>query len=566
MRSYVLSLGYFSFLINILGLTSSFFMLQVYDRVIPSHSIPTLIAMGVLAGLLYALYGFLDVIRARLLVRLGSLAEQALSADVFRTVSGLPLKLVTANDALRPVRELDQIRSFLSGAGLATLFDLPWLPVYLIICFLLHPFIGWLALISMLLLGALNAGAAMATQRLSKQLAEATVRRNRIGEAAHRNAELLASMGMSAETARLWEVASQEASATSRKISDLTGAYAGLSKIVRNVVQSAALGVGAYLVIEGQLSGGSIIAGSIVVARALAPVEQMIAQWRGMLQAYQSWKRLGKLTCEFPEDGDRTALPPPTRTLTVEGVSVGAPGRRTATISNVSFKVDAGSVVGIIGPSASGKTTLARAVAGVWPLLRGRIALDGAGLDQWTGTARGRHVGYMSQVSEFFPGSIAENIARLNEEASDDDVIAAARAAGAHDMIVALPDGYSTVLDEDGTLSAGQRQRLALARALFGEPFLVILDEPNSNLDGDGEIALSAAIASVKQRGGIVLVIAHRSSILSEVDHLLVIEQGMAKAFGPRDAILNSMRQQHQRAVAQRSGSPALSVVDKDVP
>ncbi len=565
MRRFLISVSIFSMLINILGLTGSFFMLQVYDRVLPSGSIPTLVALALLTMILFSLYGFLDAMRGRVLSRAGALFERSLSSRVFAVITGFPLRYSGGGDVLKPARELDQIRTFLSGPGLAMLFDLPWLPFYLAICFFLHPFIGILASGTIVVLGVLNLLAGVQTRKLTGALTEATVDRNRYGEAASRNAEALAAMGMNDRAAQLWDKAGGDVIILSSRAADVSGFYSGLPKTIRNIVQSGALGLGAYLVVQGDLSGGAIIAGSIIVARTLAPVELMITHWRSMLSAHQGWKRLKRLIADFPEEAARTSLPAPEKHLAVEGVSIAAPGQRKPVVSNASFRADAGTVVGVVGPSASGKSTLVRGVTGVWPLLHGRVSLDGASLDQWSASARGKHIGYMPQSSEFFPGSIARNIARLDPDAEHADIVAAAQAAGAHEMIVRLADGYETVTDENGTgLSAGQRQRIALARALYGEPFLVVLDEPNSNLDGEGEVALSQAIAGVRSRGGIVVVVAHRNSVMSEVDLLLVMEGGQAKAFGPRDAVLRAVQQQQQRMASKRGAGPALAVIENE--
>jgi PrtD family type I secretion system ABC transporter len=360
-----------------------------------------------------------------------------------------------------------------------------------------------------------------------------------------------------------WNDAHSGLTSLQRETNDVASMFAGASKTLRQAVQSGSLALGAYLVIQGDMSGGMIIAASIIVARALQPVEQVIANWRNMVGARQSWQRLHDLFKLFPEVADRTALPAPENSLMVEAVFTAPPGeRQKMTVQNVSFKVQAGTVVGIIGPSASGKSSLVRAVTGVWPLARGKVSLDGASLDQWPAHEHGKHIGYMPQSSDLFPGTIAENIARLDPEADDAAVIAAAQAAGVHEMIVALADGYETQVGDGGlNLSAGQRQRVALARALYGDPFLVVLDEPNSNLDADGDKALAEAIGAVRRRGGIVIVVAHRNSVLAQLDLLLVMENGVAKAFGPRDEVLKAIQQQRPR-LPRSSPGPKLIVVE----
>ena len=565
MRRALFGTAIISLVLNLLGLTGPFYMLQVYDRVIPSQSVPTLVALSIFALVLFAFSGLLDVLRVRILARFAGIVDASLTERVFGVIAGAPLKLKLGGDILRPAQDLDQIRLFLAGPGPVTFFDLPWLPVYLAACFFLHPAIGWLATGTLALLLALNFAASFQTRKPTAVQAAELSARNAIGEDASRNAEILVALGMHARAAGRWNEAADAAAEAQRRTGDIAGLYSGLSKTIRQVVQSASLGLGAYLVVEGSLSGGAIIAGSIIVARALAPVEQLVANWRGLLSAQQSWKRLQRAFAAFPQQEERTALPPPSRSLSVEGLYVGPPaGGQRLTVQNVSFRLEAGTVLGIIGPSASGKSSLVRAITGAWPVMRGKVCLDGASLDQWSAEARSRHVGYMPQLSDFFAGTIAENIARLDRNADPAAIVAAAKAAGAHDMIVALADGYETRLGAGGeSLSAGQRQRVALARALYGDPFLVVLDEPNSNLDAEGEQALAAALRGVRARGGIAIVVAHRDSVLAVLDRLLIMDQGAVKAFGPRDEIIKLLTQ--ARPAPQRPPSaPALTVVDNE--
>ncbi|MBB4953990.1 PrtD family type I secretion system ABC transporter [Agrobacterium vitis] len=553
----------FSGVVNILALAGPLFMLEVYDRVIPTKNIPTLVALLVLMVGLYAFSGVLDIVRGRVMSRIAGIFDGQISRRVLAVIAGSPLRVKMQGDVLKPAQEADQIRAFTSGPGPIALFDLPWIPVYLVICFFLHPLIGWLATASMVLLVASTLVADLLTRRRTKQMSEALSRRNRFGEAVHRNAEAVASMGLLPQVLERWTMAHDQAAELQRKTGDISNLFFGLSKIVRQMVQSGTLALGAWLVISGDLTGGGIIAASTIIARALQPIEQMIGNWRNMVGAYQAWGRLQAVFKLFPEVQARTQLPPPSRSLLVEGAFVAPPGeRQRMTVQNVSFRASAGSVIGIIGPSASGKSSLVRALTGVWPLARGRVCLDGAALDHWPVEERGRHIGYMPQSSDLFPGTIAENIARLDSQAPHADIIAAAQAAGVHEMIVALPDGYETQVGDGGVnLSSGQRQRVALARALYGNPFLVVLDEPNSNLDTDGDKALSNAIAGVKARGGIVIVVAHRNSIVAQLDFLLVMENTTVKAFGPRDGVLKSMQQPMVRP--PRAGPPPmLTVVD----
>jgi PrtD family type I secretion system ABC transporter len=563
MRQALVGAGIFSGIINVLGFTGPLFMLEVYDRVIPSGSLPTLVALLILVAGLYAFSGFLEVVRGRVLSRVAGLVDTSLSKRVLGVIAGSSLKTKINGDVLKPAQEMDQIRAFLGGAGPGALFDLPWMPVYLAVCFFLHPLIGCLAAAAMLILMGLTIATDILTRSRTKDVAMAASTRNRFGEAAHRNAESIAAMGMLAEVQKRWTDTHTGLTALQRKTGDVASMFGGASKTLRQAVQSGSLALGAYLVIQGDMSGGMIIAASIIVARALQPIEQVIANWRNMVGARQAWQRLQDLFKLFPDVAERTALPAPEKSLAVEAAFAAPPGeRQRMTVQNVSFKVQAGTVVGIIGPSASGKSSLVRAITGVWPLARGKVSLDGASLDHWPAHERGRHIGYMPQSSDLFPGTIAENIARLDKQAEDEAIVTAARAAGVHDMIVALAEGYETQVGDGGlNLSAGQRQRVALARALYGDPFLVVLDEPNSNLDADGDKALAEAIGAVKRRGGVVIVVAHRNSVLAQIDLLLVMENGVAKAFGPRDEVLKAIQQQRPRLPRSTPG-PNLTVIE----
>ncbi|MDR6667979.1 type I secretion system permease/ATPase [Rhizobium sp. 1399] len=553
----------FSGFINVLGFTGPLFMLEVYDRVIPSGSLPTLVALSSLAIGLYGFSGLLDVIRGRVLSRMAGVIDLSLSDRVVTVIAGVSLRTQMSGDILKPVQEMDQIRMFLGSAAPAALFDLPWVPIYLAVCFFLHPLIGGLAACAIFILVGLTVATDVFTRTRIRQAASSIATRNRLGEAAHRNAEAIFAMGMQKQVERRWADAHGALTDQQRLNGDIASLFASISKTLRQAVQSASLALGAYLVVHGDMSGGMIIAASILVARALQPIEQVISGWRTMIAARQAWQRLHEIFELFPKQAQRTELPAPKTSLSIEGVFAAPPGeRQQMTVQNVSFGVQAGSVVGIIGPSASGKSSLVRAIVGVWPLARGKVSLDGASLDQWVEDQRGIHVGYMPQGSDLFPGTIAENIGRLSDYPDDRMVIAAAEAAGVHEMVVGLADGYETQVGDGGlNLSAGQRQRIALARALYGNPFLVVLDEPNSNLDADGDKALAEAISKVKLRGGIVIVVAHRNSVLAQLDLLLVMENGAAKAFGKRDEVLKMLQQQKPRALRPGT-SPNLTVIE----
>ncbi|WP_445577603.1 Proteases secretion ATP-binding protein PrtD [Pseudomonas sp. E141] len=539
LRRGLIGAALFSGVINILALIGPVFMLEVYDRVIPSQSVPTLVALGLLALGVYALSGLLDIIRSRVMVRIASSLDLALSSKVFSVIAGASLKTPITGDALKPAQELDQIRSFIGGPGLVAFFDLPWMPVYLAVCFYIHPLFGLLTTGLMIILIALTVLTDRQTRKLMQASADALNKRNHLGQQAHQNAEALIAMGMLANTSAIWQQTHSSFTTLQRRSIDIGGFYGGISKTLRHVVQSAALALGAWLVIKGDLSAGTMIAASIIVARTLAPAEQVIAAWRSLLSARIAWNKLLEVFALFPDAQSKTELPAAHSSLQVEGIFAAPPGAQRLTLQNITFMVSAGTAVGVVGPSASGKSSLARVLVNAWTPARGHVRLDGAPLDLLTEQARGRLIGYLPQSVGLFTGTVAQNIARLDPLAQDSAIVSAAQLAGVHELILQLPQGYETQVGEGGVnLSAGQRQRVALARALFGDPFLVVLDEPNSNLDAEGEQALAKAIQAVKARGAIVVVIAHRTSILSVIDHVLILENGMQAAFGPKDVVL----------------------------
>jgi PrtD family type I secretion system ABC transporter len=541
-RGAALGIALFSGMSNVLMLTGSFFMLEVYDRVLPSRSVPTLVALAIFATVLYAFQGILDLIRSRILVRIGRSLDEQLSRRVYEAVIRFPLKAKGYGDGLQPLRDLDQVRGFLAAGGPAALFDLPWIPLYLGICFLFHFWIGVMALAGAIVLVSITLLAELLTRNPTKAAAGFSTTRNALAAAGRRNAEVLQAMGMGGRMGALWSEANAKYLTANERASDVGGGLGALSKILRMTLGSAVLGVGAYLVIHQEATGGIIIASSILTTRALAPVELAISNWKGFVAARQGWQRLREFLKLYLLDRRQkyVELPQPRTGLTVEGISIAPPGETRLVVQDVGFALKAGQAVGIIGPSAAGKSSLARALVGVWQPVRGKVSLDGAPLGQWTTEALGRHIGYLPQDIELFEGAVAQNIARFEPEADPEAILAAAQAAGVHDLIVRLPQGYETRIGEGGTaLSAGQRQRIALARALYGNPFLVVLDEPNSNLDAEGEDALTHAIMHVRGRGGIVVVIAHRPSALAGVDHVLVLSEGRAQAFGSKDEVLS---------------------------
>ncbi|MCJ2062141.1 type I secretion system permease/ATPase [Methylobacterium sp. J-088] len=528
-----------SALANLLTLTGSFFMLEVYDRVIPSRSIPTLIGLCVLALVLYAAQSTLEALRARTLARIGAVLDAEIGPRVFSLSVQAPLRGAKPDQAGQPLRDLEQVRAFLAGSGPAALFDLPWLPVYVVVCFLFHPLIGVAAIGGAMLLTSLTLAAELATRSPARSATAHAGRRLALSEATRRNAETVAALGLESRLSRRWAAVNRDHAHAQQRASDIAGGLGAVSKACRMALQSGVLALGAYLVINNQASGGIIIAASILVARALAPAELAIANWRVFVAARQSWRRLAEALERHPPARVPLALPEAKLSLSVEGVHVVPPGASRATVHDVSFQLRAGQGMGVIGPSAAGKSSLVRALVRIWTPLHGRVRLDGADLGQWAPEHLGAQIGYLPQETELFAGTIAENISRFLPGAPAEAIVEAAQAAGAHDLILNLPQGYDTMLGESGAgLSAGQRQRIGLARALYGDPFLVVLDEPNANLDAEGENALTQAILRVRGRGGICVVVAHRPSALAAVDHVLMMHEGRVQAFGTKDEVL----------------------------
>ncbi len=545
-RNALIGVAVFSAVSNVLMLTGSIFMLEVYDRVLPSKSVPTLIGLCVIAAFLFAMLAIIDLIRSRIMVRIGASLDEKLSGRVYETLIRLPLKAGNRSDGLQPLRDLDNVRSFLSGSGPIAFFDLPWLPVYLAICFVFfHFWIGFAALVGAIILVTLT----ILTERWTKEPMQASTRhavtRNGLAEISIRNAEAISAMGMVPRIADRWAEANQRYMDSHGEASDVAGGLGAISKSLRMIVQSGVLAVGAWLVINQEASAGIIIAGSILSARALAPVDLAIANWKGFQAARQSWTRLNRLLALFPAQTEVMPLQAPKANLSVESVAAAPPGTQKIVLQDVGFTIPAGSALGIIGPSASGKSSLTRLLVGLWSPVRGTVRLDGAALDQWMPEALGKHIGYLPQNVELLAGSVAQNIARFEPNADPEAIVSAATTAGVHDLIVRLPEGYETQVGEQGSaLSAGQAQRIALARALYGDPFLVVLDEPNSNLDYEGDEALARAVMSVRKRGGIAVIVAHRPSALEAVDLVLVMNNGRVQhPVGPKELVLPKVLQ-----------------------
>ncbi len=553
------AVGLVTCLLNILYLSGSIYMLEVYDRVLPSRSGATLFSLTVIVLVVYAFMGVLDVIRQRLLLRIGMILDRSLRKRIFDIVTSLPLSRPISGDPAAPLHDLDRVRNFVGGPSLATLFDLPWIPFYLLICFLFHPLIGWVATIGAVILVALTLFSEIKGRRYTEPSYEDQNARFELVQMGIRNAETMKAMGMQPSLRLSFEAITLRYMESFRRMGDMTGGLSIASKMTRLALQSCVLAAGAYLVINDQTTAGVIIASSIIASRALAPVESAIGNWRAFLAARAGWERLDGLLEGARQETERMRLPPPTRTLQLGNVSGGPPGSRRMSVMDISFELEAGAGLGIIGPSASGKSTLLRIIVGAWAPARGHVRLDGASIDQWRPEDIGPHVGYLPQQVELFRGTIAQNIARFETEPDAEAVLKAAKAADVHQMILDMPDGYNTDVGQAGShLSAGQRQRIALARALYRDPFLVVLDEPNSNLDAAGESALIAAMRSVRARGGIVVLVAHHGGVFAAVDQILGLSQGRMLGIGSKEQVFRTLPNK-ARASSQSKAQVAIA-------
>ena len=533
-----LSVGFFSFFVNLLMLVPSFYMLQVYDRAVGSASLSTLLMLTLIMLLLMSTMGGLEWVRSRIMVRVSTRLDSLLGQRLFDASFKQALNTGGMNASGQPLSDLSALRQFLTGNGLFAFFDAPWIPIYLGVMFMFHPWYGWMGVLSALLLGAL----AFVNEKLTRAPLQAANRQQMTATAfiskSLRNAEVVESMGMLASLREHWSRRGHEVLILQSLASDRGATIAALSRTFRQIVQSLVLGLGAYLTITHQISPGLMIAGSILLGRALAPIDQLIGVWKGFLGARAQYARLHELLVKVAAEPERMPLPAPEGAIRVEGLSVGAPYARKPIIRGLDFQVAAGEVVGIIGPSGAGKSTLARALLGIWPSQAGTVRLDAADISQWRREELGQYIGYLPQDIELFEGTISQNISRFGP-ANAPAVVAAARMAGVHELVLQLPEGYDTVIGANGGgLSGGQRQRVGLARALYGEPRLVVLDEPNSNLDDAGEKMLAEALRKLKQSRATVFVITHRSGMLAHVDKLLVLNQGELSLFGPRDKVL----------------------------
>lgn len=529
----------FSIFVNALMLTGPLYMLNVYDRVLGSRSVETLIALSGLVAFLYLMMALLDFARGRIMGRVGARFQADLDKRVFDATLAARSSGRAMAEAASGQRDLQSVQRMLTHPVLMALFDLPWTPIFLMGIFIFHPWLGILAVTG----GGILVAVAFAHQlSLRRPLAEANravVDSEMLGNSLRGDADMIQSLGMRQAAFARWDRLRGRALQTSVTAGDVAGGFTTAIKAFRLFLQSAMLGLGAYLVLQGELTAGAMIAGSILLGRALAPVEMMVNQWDVMQRGQEGWRNLSGLLGAIQPAEPRTALPRPRAIVDAQQVTILPPGQTQATLRMLTFRIEPGQAVGVIGTSGAGKSTLAKALTGLWRPAGGKIRLDGAALDQYDPDVLGQYVGYLPQQVQLFDGTIKDNIARMSTEADDAAVVAAAKQAAAHDLILQLPDGYDTRVDvAGGRLSGGQVQRIGLARAIYGDPVVLVLDEPNSNLDNEGSVALNSAIRRFKEAGKAVFIMAHRPAAIQECDMLMFLDGGVCKAFGPTKDVM----------------------------
>ena len=555
MRGLLLAAFLFSVFVNILMLTGPLYMLQVYDRVLGSRSEPTLWALSGLMAFLYLIMGILDYSRGRIMARVGARMQERLDRRVFaaalkrmQQVPGDPL-------ALAAQRDLEAVQRLWASPVLIAVFDIPWAPMFLAAIFVFHPLLGWMSVAGGVILVVITVLNQTMTKDPLRRANAATLRGEMLSDSIKQEAEAVQALGMTNAAFDRWQVARKMALVQGIAAADMGGVFGTISKTFRQFLQSAMLGAGAYLVLRNEMGSGAMITGSILLGRALQPIEVAIGQWALVTRAQEGRARLSELLTRVQPEPPHTELPRPRAILEAQNLTVVPPGETQAVLRMVSFRLEPGQALGIIGPSGAGKSTLARALIGSWKPAGGKVRLDGAALDQYDPDRLGSYIGYLPQRITLFEGTIAENIARLQKNPDGNAVVEAAKKAAAHEMITKLPDGYDTRVQAlGGRLSGGQIQRIGLARALYGDPVLLVLDEPNSNLDNEGSVALNQAIAAMKAAGRAILIMAHRPAAIQECELLLVLEDGTRRAFGPRDQVLREMVKNHTDIV--RSAGP----------
>ncbi|WP_416423043.1 type I secretion system permease/ATPase [Pseudomonas sp. App30] len=552
-----LSVGFFSLFVNALMLVPTFFMIQVSGRVVPSSSESTLLMLVLIMSVLMLTMGALEWVRSRIMVRISNRLDALLSHDVYRASFRRALESGGMDASAQSLSDLTALRQFLTGSGLFAFFDAPWLPVYIGVMFIFDDMFGWMTVgcaIVLIVLAVLNqrfTGAAIT--EANKENVKASLHTSKT----LRNAEVIESMGMLGTLMNRWAARQRKVLRLQSYASDKSGIITSFSKTFRQWTQSIILALGAYLVINHDINPGLMMAGSLLLGRALAPIDQMIGNWKGFVAARVQYQRLNETLDKLNAEPERMKLPAPEGHIQVEGLVVMPPGAKEPVVRGISFVAPAGSVVGIVGPSAAGKSTLVRAIMGIWKPQRGVVRLDGADISTWDKQELGPYVGYLPQDIELFEGSISENIARF-EAIDAEKVVLAAKTAGVHEMILMLPDGYDTVIGGEGiNLSGGQRQRIGLARAIYGSPRLIVLDEPNSNLDEVGERALGVALQKIKESGATVFIVSHRPNILSRLDRIMVLSAGTISLYGAREQVIAELANQQAKAQQRVAQAPA---------
>lgn len=556
-RRAFIGVGVFSAAINLLMLTGPVFMLQVYDRVLASRSSATLVVLMLIVVYLYALMGVLEIYRSRVLARVGVEFQRALDRRVFGIVLRQAEALVLRDRPAGALKDLSAIQVALSSSGMGAVFDLPWAPLFIAVLFLFHPWMGWFALAGAALVLLLAIWNQMRTKSPQATASTLSAEADQQAEAARKSIETLRGLGMVPSVTRRWNACRNAALDAALAASDTGGSLTAATKALRLLLQSAVLGIGAFLVLRGDLTAGAMIAGSILLGRALAPVEQVVGYWPQFQRARKAWADLARLLSLVPVPPQPMALPRPDAKLEVRDLTVCPPGEQRVVLGGVSFAAQSGDAIAVLGPSAAGKSSLARALCGIWPSPKGEVRLGGAELGQYDCDALGFLIGYLPQEVHLLSGTIAENIARFDDDARPEDIVRAALSAGAHELILQLPDGYDTQVTEGGgRLSGGQRQRIALARAFYGNPVVLILDEPNSSLDDPGVQALNQAVAQARLAGNIIFVMSHRPSALAECNKVLILENGQMRAFGARDEVLSRFVRPVSSPTVARGGNP----------
>ena len=544
-RPNLLAVVFFSAFINVLMLVAPLYMLQVYDRVLMSKSYVTLIALTVIALGCLVVYGILEFVRSRILIRTGLKLDEYLNERVFRVIFKASIGS-SADTSAQALRDTDTIREFLSGGAVIAFCDAPWVPLFILAGFLLHPWLGMVSLAGAIVIFILALFNEISTRGLMGEASGKTIAATHYASTSLRNAEVVHALGMISSVMNIWGHRHSEGLVLQSRASDRAGMFLATSRFIRMALQVVILGVGAYLAVRGDITPGTMIAGSIIMGRALAPVEMGVSQWRSFVFTRNAYRRLSEIMGSNDIPDPPMPLPELIGEVTIDKLIVIPPGAETPVLMNISLSVTPGTALGLIGPSGSGKSSLARALVGVWRPHAGSIRYDGAELTQWDPEQLGPYLGYMPQDVELFSGTVADNISRF-QQADSTTVVEAALKAGVHELILEFPDGYNTQLGENGyALSGGQRQRIALARALYGKPKVLILDEPNANLDTEGEQALAEALTKAKKSGQAIVVISHRASLLSIVDNVAVLKDGVLLRFGERDTVLAELNQMNQ--------------------